>query len=305
MRSRKSGSTATWLVLLTALQLLAFAAVWHVAVRTQHGQWLDTVALTGNSIGHAHVAGLVDRVLNAMSVVSLVAATAVIGFIALIRRRIALAILATLLIVGANLSAQVLKYLVVRPDFGVDPERAAAGNSLPSGHTAIAASVAVALVLVLPRKARVWGAFIGAAYAALAGVATMSAGWHRPSDAVASLLIVGAWASLAGLGLLMTDRADTEARSQDAHRIASGLLLLGGLAMLAVAWLAVDWTDGVADTPVDQVSRNRLFVAYAGSAVGITGVASLVMGLVLSTVHRVVPRLKRDAVVADGVPARD
>ena len=44
--------------------------------------------------------------------------------------------------------------MIYRPDLGVDPERAAAGNSLPSGHTTIAASVAVALVLVVPSKAR-------------------------------------------------------------------------------------------------------------------------------------------------------
>lgn len=282
---------AVWLLFSAAVQLLAFVVLWRYAVGTEDGQWLDTVALTGNGIGRQHIEGLVARVLNAMSVVSLLMATAVIGFIALIRRRIALAILAILLIAGANVTTQALKYVIPRPDFGIDPERAVAGNSLPSGHTAVAASVAVAVVLVLPRTARVWGAFLGAAYTALAGVATLSAGWHRPSDAIASLLVVGFWAALVGLGLLMTDRADTAPRSADAHRVATGMLILAAVALLAMAWYAADWTLALRPTPADELSRNRLFIAYAGSAAGIAGVASLTLGLVLATVHRVVPRL--------------
>ncbi|MFC7550752.1 phosphatase PAP2 family protein [Plantactinospora sp. GCM10030261] len=291
MQSRKTGFVAVWLVFLAAVQVLAFAAIWRYAVRTVDGQWLDTVALTGNNIGRQHIEGLIRTVLNAMSVVSLLVATVVIGFIALIRRRIALAILATLLIAGANITTQALKWVIARPDFGIDPERAAAGNSLPSGHTAVAASVAVALVLVLPRKARVWGAFVGAIYTALAGVATLSAGWHRPSDAIASMLVVGVWAALVGLGLLMTDRVDTAPRSADAHRVATGILVLAAVALFAVAWFAADWTLALKPTPPDQLSRNRLLIAYAGSAAGIAGMASLTLGLVLATVHRVVPRL--------------
>ncbi|MFD0822660.1 PA-phosphatase, partial [Micromonospora zhanjiangensis] len=156
MQNRRTGLTASWLLLLTVLQVLAFIALLRFAVHTRHGQLLDTIALTGNSIGQDEIAGLVSNVLNAMSVVSLVAAIAVIGFIALARRRVALAVIATLLVAGANVTVQALKYVIVRPDLGVDPERAAAGNSLPSGHTAIAASVAAALVLVLPPKARAW-----------------------------------------------------------------------------------------------------------------------------------------------------
>ena len=111
------------------------------------------------------------------------------------------------LIAGANLTVELLKRYLDRPNLGIDPERAGAGNSFPSGHTAIAASVAVAFVLVLPPKARGAGAVIGTFYAALVGVFTMSAGWHRPSDAVGALLIVGVWAALAGILLRVLRRA--------------------------------------------------------------------------------------------------
>lgn len=282
--------TVAWLVLLTAVQVAAFLLIWRFAVRTEHGQLLDTIALTGNQIGQDHIDELVGTVLNAMSVVSLVAATAVIGFIALIRGRVALAVVATLLVVGANVTTQVLKYLIHRPDFGVDPERAGAGNSLPSGHTTIAAAVAVALVLVLPPKVRAWGALVAVAYTALAGVATLSAGWHRPSDAVASLLIVGAWAAVAGILLLLFQREDAQVESQDAHWRAVTLFGLAGLVLLAVAGYALYSTDEVLSIPVEELNRPRLFDAYLGGASAIAGTASVMMALLLVSVYRVVPR---------------
>ncbi len=290
MRDRRTGLTAAWLVLLVVVQALAIVAIWRFAVRAEQGQLIDTIALSGNSIGRARVAGLVGSVLNAVSALSLAAATVFIGFIALIRGRIVLALVTTLLIAGANVTTQLMKYTIERPDLGVDPARMAAGNSLPSGHTTVAASVAVALVLVLPPRLRGGGALLGAGYAAATGVATMTAGWHRPSDAVAALLVVGSWAAGAGLLLLLTQREDARVEPVDAPRTAMTLLALGGLLLLLVAAVALGWTDSVRSVPVAELGRRQLFVAYAGSAAGITAVASLVMALVLVTVHRLVPR---------------
>jgi hypothetical protein len=220
----------------------------------------------------------------------LLAATAIIGFIALVRRGLWLAFVATLLVVGANLTTQVLKSAITRPDLGIDPERATAGNSLPSGHTAVAASVAVALVLVLPSRVRAWWAVLGAGYTALAGVATMSAGWHRPSDAVASLLVVGAWAGVAGLLLIAGQRRDAFLQPGEAHRFTAATLAVAGIGLLVAALVAVDWTNAVMRTPLDDLNRGRLFIAYAGSAAGISGVTCLLFAAVLATVHQVVPR---------------
>ncbi|MBQ1053522.1 phosphatase PAP2 family protein [Micromonospora sp. C32] len=292
MRETARGWTAVWLVVLALLQTAAFVLVWRFAVHTELGQWLDTVALTGNRIGQDRIDGPVDTLLNAMSVVSLLAATAVIGFIALIRGRKALAVTATLLIAGANVTTQLLKHFLVRPDFGIDPERAAAGNSLPSGHTSVAASVAVALILVLPRKLRAAGAFLGAGYAAAAGVATLSAGWHRPSDAVAAYLVVGAWAAVAGLMLLVFQREQAVVEPGDAHRVAAAVLGGAGVVALLASALALSWLVDRSTIPVEALSRRQLFVGYAGSAAGIGGTIAVVAALVLVVVHRLVPRWK-------------
>ncbi|MGC5021797.1 phosphatase PAP2 family protein [Micromonospora sp. DT47] len=286
------GWTAVWLVVLALAQAAALVMLWRFAVHTGTGQWLDTVALTGNRIGQDQIDGPVNRILNAMSVVSLVATTVVIGFIALIRGRKTLAIAATLLIAGANVSTQLLKHVIDRPSLGIDPERDAVGNSMPSGHTTIAASVALALILVLPAKVRVLGAFLGVAYAATAGVATLSAGWHRPSDAVAAFLVVGVWAALAGLMLLVLQHEQALVSSADAHRVAAAVLGVGGLLAVLASGLALTSLLDQQQIPVDELGRHPLLIGYAGSAAGIAGTMGVVAALVLLSVHRLVPRHK-------------
>jgi membrane-associated phospholipid phosphatase len=292
-----------WLLVVAAVEVVCLVAVCRFFVQSEHGQQLDTVALAGNWIGRARIEELVDTVLNTVSVVSLVVATAVIGFIALIRRRIAVAFGAMLLIVGANVTTQVLKLLLVRPQLGVDAERAAAGNSLPSGHATVAAAVAVALLLVLPARLRGAVGVVGAVAAAFVGVATLSAGWHRPSDVVAALLVVGVWASVAGLFILVAQRRRGDAGYGPPSRVAVAMLALTGLGLLAGAAIALELTDHVLTTPVDELSRRRLLAAYGGGALGIAGVASLVVASVLATAHRVAPQTLAPAGVPPAVRA--
>jgi membrane-associated phospholipid phosphatase len=295
---------AGWQLIVGACCAVAFVVLARFFVLTEHGQKLDTVALTGNSIGRARIDELINTVLNAMSLVSVAIATAVLAFIALIRRRRGLALMVLLLIAGANATTQLLKQVIDRPNLGVDIERAAAGNSLPSGHTTVAASVAVALVLVLPPRTRAVGAVLAAGYAALAGVATLSAGWHRPSDAMAALLVVGGWTAAVSFILVLVQRREDFVRSGDAHPVVTVVLVLAGVALLGAAAVAVALTDQVRDLDPAELSRRRLFAAYAGGAAGIAGTAALLIGLLLLTVHRVVPqRGVRGDAAAPGVPA--
>ncbi|MFB9185578.1 phosphatase PAP2 family protein [Dactylosporangium sucinum] len=285
---------AAWLLLAAVASAAGFVEVWRFFVEGLHGQQLDYVAISGNSIGRTRIEGVVSNTLNGISVLSLTVATGVIGFIALARRRVALAVGAVLLIGGANLTTQLLKALIYRPDLGVDPDRVAAGNSLPSGHTTIAASVAVAFVLVLPARARPAGALVAAGFAALAGVATLSAGWHRPSDAVAALLIVGAWAALAGLFIVVAQRRHGSVEYGEPSTYMTIFLAVISLGLLAGAAAAMYVTNEVLAEAVDDLSRGRLFAAYAGGALGIAGTAGLMVASVLATAHRVVPQVVPD-----------
>lgn len=294
VRERTAGGRATSyvvaaLVAAIVAQVLAVAVLRRVFVDSIRGQLLDTAALAGNHIGESYVEGIVDAVLDALTVVSVAAAIAAIGFIALARGRVMLAAVATTMVIGANITTQVLKAVIERPDLGVDVARAAAGNSLPSGHTTVAASVAVALVFVLPPTLRGLAGLVGAGYAALGGVATLSAGWHRPSDAVAALLVVGIWAA-AGLALLTRLHSrDGSAAPLRPHRLVLGTLLVTGVALLAMAVVAMAVTYQELATPTELLGRGRLLTAYAGGAVGIAGTAAMVMAMVVAAVPYAVP----------------
>lgn len=272
------------------VQAAAFVVIYRFFVMTVRGQSLDTIALASNTLGAGHLDGPVKSVLNAISIVAVVTAAAVVGFIALVRRRVALAVTSVVLIAGANLTAELLKRYLYRPDLGIDKQRLEAGNSFPSGHTAIAASVVVGLVLVLPPTVRGIGAIIGAIYASVIGIATMSAGWHRPSDAVASILIVGVWAALAGILLRVLRRRRERVVEAESHKAACVALAVIGAVMLVVAIVGLRLTNDVIGASIDGLSHKRLIVAYIGSSAGIAAAACLVMSLILVSVHHVVPR---------------
>jgi membrane-associated phospholipid phosphatase len=286
-------TTAAGLAVLTAVNVVLYLLVAHSSVQTIRGQMLDTVALAGNGLGRDNVAAPLNTALNAISVVSLVAVLVVVGLIALVRRRYSLAIMAVVLVVGSAGTTFLLKnYLINRPEFGVDPDRSGAGNSLPSGHATAAAAFAVGLVLVLPPAARGLASLIGATYAAVVGVATLSSGWHRPSDVVAAYLIVGGWAAFAGLLLTVAQRTSAVVTSRDRSNWALVTTVAGGALLLGAGVSALVLTFSRMTDPVADMSDRLLSFGYLGSALTIAGAAYLMMAVVLVTVHRVVPHSK-------------
>lgn len=279
-----------WLAGLAVANLVLLLLVVKYSIGTIRGQMLDTVALAGNGLGRVRFGGTLNTALDAVSVASLVLVLLVVGLIALLRRRFALAVMAVILVAGSVATTYVLKYYVItRTDLGVDPERAAAGNSLPSGHATAAAAFAVGLVLVLPKGARGIASLVGATYAAVAGVATLSAGWHRPSDVLASYLIVGGWAAAAGLLLVALQRPGAVVSERDRAGLSLAGTLVGGVTLLAAGVVALALTFNRMSVPVEAMSSRLLTLGYLGSVAAIAGAAYLMMAVVLVTVHRVVP----------------
>ena len=124
-------------------------------------------------------------VLELVGIPSVGLAVVVLAGLALARGRGDRALTVVALVAGAQVVTQLLKAGLVRPD-------SAEGNSLPSGHVTLVASLGVALVLVVPRLLRPLAGLAALAVTGLAGVATIVAGWHRPSDVVAALGVVAA-----------------------------------------------------------------------------------------------------------------
>jgi membrane-associated phospholipid phosphatase len=206
------------LALLVVGYVIVLGLVYFLTVRTVTGRELADSSLRGAIAVRPLLSGTVQQILDVVSVASLLGAVAVVAVIALVRLARLEGLVAIGILAGANVSTWLLKnVLLTRPDLELSEVAPATLNSLPSGHATAAFSAVAALLVVTWRRWRELTATVGAGYAALTGVATMLAGWHRAADSVAAFLVVGAWAGvgaavLAVAGNPTADSARTEPR---------------------------------------------------------------------------------------------
>lgn len=178
--------------------LIGFAFTSWLALFTAQGQRYDETARQVLDGAGSDTNARLVRLLQEISVGTAAVALAALIVVALVRGRLRVALSALVLVAGANVSTQLLKhYVLERPDLGVG----SAANSLPSGHTTVVFSLVLAGVLVAPRALRWLVALVGAGVGGLTGLATVIAGWHRPSDVIAAMLITLAWAALVSVVL--------------------------------------------------------------------------------------------------------
>ncbi len=191
---------------LAVASMIGFVLVYVLTVRTTPGRQFGDAALRGAIVTNSTVVDAVDAVLGVVSVATLLGGLAAIALIALVRLRRVPGLAAVGLLVAANSSTWLLKtYLLTRPDLSLHEITPATHNSLPSGHTTAVFSVVVALLVVVPARARRPVAIIGGAAAVVMALATMSAGWHRAGDSIAAFLVVGAWAGIVGSVTVLAD----------------------------------------------------------------------------------------------------
>jgi membrane-associated phospholipid phosphatase len=200
------------LALLVVGYAVVFGLVYLLTVHTVPGRRLADASLRGATAARPLLDDTVEQILDVVSVASLLATLAVVAAIALVRLAVLPGLVAIGILAGSNVSTWLLKnVLLTRPDLGLTEVAPATLNSLPSGHATAAFSAVAALLFVTWRRWREVTATVGAGYAALTGVATMLAGWHRAADSVAAFLVVGAWA---GVGAAVLVVAGTPARGR-------------------------------------------------------------------------------------------
>src|SRR5262245_27425060 len=182
------------LIALAVACIVMLVVLYLIAVQTRWGQRADNAAIRGRTIDSA-VQHAVRSTLDTVSVTSAAIATFALMVAALLRRRPRLAVGVGVLVFGANVTTQLLKDALTRPDLlGPDVPRATV-TTFPSGHSTVAMSIALALVLVVPARLRVSVGVAGIAYAVVVGAATLTGAWHRPSDVLGAYLVTLAWAA--------------------------------------------------------------------------------------------------------------
>jgi membrane-associated phospholipid phosphatase len=209
---------------------VALAAIYLVFVQSADGQRLDQVALDHLAARYSSRQAVADWLRDVT--VGLVAVVLIAClFVAVVRRRVALGLVAVAIVAGANVSTQLLKHeIFTRPHLGHGWT-----NSLPSGHATVVTSLALAALLVAPRAWRGVVSVGSSVAVAVAGVGTVVAGWHRPSDVVAAYAVCVVWGSV---GLAVVSLRPEFAAAAEAPR-AHPFALFTGLALAAGAFLEV------------------------------------------------------------------
>lgn len=291
-RTRRGAVVAACLAV-SVVSLAGVLGLWAVFVDTEQGQLVDAAAVEGAVYGQTELWRMAERVLDVVSVSAIAVVLVVAVGIAVVRRRWELAVQVALVMGGANLTTQVLKYLVLpRPDHGVGT--GSAENTLPSGHTTAATSIAVVLLLVVPARMRPLVAAVGAAYAAATGVSTLVGQWHRPSDVLAAVLVVLAWtAATCALTASWPPRPGPDVDGPPpTPRLQGGTLgalwtvaLLAGagaVAALARTWQAVPGAG----------TRSELLWAYGGGVLGTVAACAATFATALALRHAAGRRLR-------------
>jgi membrane-associated phospholipid phosphatase len=277
--ARPRVSTSRAVARLSALALVCvvlLGALGLFSVRTADGQRIDDGALRGRVVQHTQARADSQRLLRTITEGSLALLGGALIVVALLRGRWYLALAVGAMILGANLTTQAMKSGIERPDL-IGAAYDATVNTWPSGHTTVAASLAAALVMVVPARARPLAATVGAFYAAAIAVGVMAAGWHRPSDAAGAFAVVGAWA-FGVSALLVAGRG----AGRPARRSSTPALAHGAIVVLSVAFAALAVTTTVNQAAgVHLVRLGAAYLVAAGTLVVVAVVfaGSLVLGL--------------------------
>ncbi len=239
----------------------AFVLIYLLFVRTYVGQIVDERAFIGATSSKDSIVTFARRFLGVLPFVAIAGGLGATVIIALIRRNWRVLIVAGVAVLAANASTAALKHdFLGRPQTGATLNLS---NSFPSGHTTVAASVALAIFLVSSPRFRPLIAVLGAVFSIVAGVFTLISQWHRPSDVIAGLLVVAFWGCAAGCALAWSRMAPAERPAE------SKLRFLWWISLICA--LAAGVTFVVIFVTVAQ-HGSHLEIAYFGGVSAITAV---------------------------------
>ncbi|MBB3039672.1 phosphatase PAP2 family protein [Hoyosella altamirensis] len=268
-----TGSTK-WLI----LGILAFAGFWvtyAVFVWTSRGHYIENAALRGADQVDAALVVEADSALNAITETSLAIVSFLVVAMALLRRRVDLAIAASAIIVGSSLITQVLKRFVLpRPEL-IEVTGPYTINSFPSGHTTIAMSVLFALLIVVPFKWRGVAMFFGAFFAVAIGAHTLTSKWHRFSDTLGADLVAFGIACLVTIALVQRGSLVRVTAGRYPLRV---LFVVAPLALSTVVSLGLGMLLLLLSelpTAPDEVLDYNMYLALHGLAAGASGLTAL------------------------------
>lgn len=251
---------------------------WWAFVTRYRGQALEALALQGSHIGAWRIDAQADGLLSTVSVPMVAAILLAVLVIGIVRGRWVAGVAAATAVGGANVTTQALKYGVFDRDDLLGVGAWNGTNTLPSGHTTVAAAALVGLLLVVPPTLRSLTTVVGTLAVSAYGFATLVNQWHRPSDVLAAVLTSCAWGYLAVAAIRWAERHGQPRDVRHSPGAASVLLVALGICgvTLAIAAGYLVW-DGDPDT----ADRMTGLIAYAGGVSALVGVCAGGLGTLL------------------------
>ena len=153
-----------------------------------------------------------------------------------------------------------------------------ASNSAPSGHALIIAASCALIVCCASRGFRAWSALASSALVFLVSCSLVAGHWHRPSDVIVSVLIVGA---ITLLVLAFTrksgmDIPGSRRSSISVQIVGTSMITLGVMMCMYAAYLIWQILPGV-----DLFARWAVGVSYIATYWSIAGVSLFVYGVLM------------------------
>lgn len=260
--------------------------IWLLAFQTHAGAQADQSVFVGFAdLQRPHVNWLADLIAGVCDPAPFLVLSAIAVAIAFARGRARLALPVAAILLGANLTTELLKpsLALMHPHWMVPAGIPVHPDSWPSGHATAAMSLTLALVLAAPARRRPLVAALGAVFVVAVCYSFLTLSWHYPSDVLGGYLVAVMWTQLALAGMFGLD-ARRAGRLLDGAGPALSLravLTPPAVAVLAAAVLAA--FVGVAHpyAVVAFLHQHKAFVLGAATigALALALATALVLGL--------------------------
>ncbi|OZC82204.1 hypothetical protein CH254_28460 [Rhodococcus sp. 06-412-2C] len=177
--------------LVAALALLNLGVVvYYLGVLTTVGQTVDQELMVSAETLSGDLVDVCAEFVDLVAPVSAAGAVLVAFLIMFSGNRIALTLRVGIMTLGPIATAWILKYSLDRPNL----DGLVQHNSFPSGTLTCVTAVVCAVYLATARPWRIVVAINGALLVLGTAVSVVVLKWHRPSDALGALLLVGCYA---------------------------------------------------------------------------------------------------------------
>lgn len=194
--------------------------------------------------------------------------------VALVRGRPRVAVMIGAVMLGANVSSQVLKPLLAAPRGPGLPGPFVQAASWPSGHATAVMTLVLCAVIAAPARWRPVVAAFMSAFAIAVCYAFLSLGWHLPSDVLGGFEVAAVWVLLGVAGLGWHEQRHPAPRRADARPRRAQISVAEALAPMALLILLVLMAAAVIallrpEPVVGYAAAHKLFILGAAAIAGL------------------------------------